>query len=273
MHCPTALAFQAFLEVDERPACRGAGTAGRARTHPPRRGTLQFPEWLNVVAAVFLAVSLTSAIVVIADVLLAGHRQAMWIMDVVWPVTALWAGPFGLYAYFRWGRAGERSKVMEAKQHGEEPPSKRQPFAVLTGKGATHCGSGCTLGDVVAELLILVVPLSLFGKKIFGAWVYDYVLAFSLGIAFQYFTIKPMRQLSVKEGLKAAVKADALSLTAWQVGMYGWMAIATFAIFGHEIGKGTVVFWFMMQIAMFCGFATSYPVNWWLLKHGVKGTM
>lgn len=222
---------------------------------------------------VFLAASFVSAAVIVLDLFLAGHRQSMWIMDVVWPVTALWSGPFGLYAYHRWGRAGERGAVVAAHQHGAEPPNQRQAFPVLTAKGASHCGSGCTLGDVLAELLILVVPFSLFGKKIFGAWVYDYVLAFSLGIAFQYFTIKPMRGLSVKDGLKQALKADTLSLTAWQVGMYGWMAVATFVIFGHELGKGSPVFWFMMQIAMFFGFATSYPVNWVLLKRGIKEAM
>jgi hypothetical protein len=27
------------------------------------------------------------------------------------------------------------------------------PFPVMVGKGALHCGSGCMLGDVAAELL------------------------------------------------------------------------------------------------------------------------
>jgi len=62
-------------------------------------------------------------------------------------------------------------------------------------------------------------------------------------------------------------------LTAWQVGMYGWMAIATFLIFGHEIEKTNPVFWFMMQIAMLIGFLTAYPVNWWLLRAGLKEKM
>jgi hypothetical protein len=226
-----------------------------------------------MVAAVFLAASGASAVAIVIDLFLASHRQSMWIMDVVWPVTALWSGPIGLYAYYRWGRAGERRVVMAAKEHHEKPPNKRQSFSVLTAKGTTHCGSGCTLGDIVAELLVLAIPLTLFGKKIFGAWLYDYILAFSLGIAFQYFTIRPMRGLSVKDGLKQALKADALSLTAWQVGMYGWMALATFVIFRHEISKASPVFWFMMQVAMFFGFATSYPVNWLLLKRGVKEAM
>ena len=29
----------------------------------------------------------------------------------------------------------------------------------------------------------------------------------------------------------------------------------------------------MMQIAMLCGFATSYPVNWWLIRAGIKERM
>lgn len=35
----------------------------------------------------------------------------------------------------------------------------------------------------------------------------------------------------------------------------------------------TVVFWFMMQIAMMIGFCTSYPANWYLVKKGVKHAM
>ncbi|MEO8630319.1 MAG: DUF4396 domain-containing protein, partial [Betaproteobacteria bacterium] len=44
-------------------------------------------------------------------------------------------------------------------------------------------------------------------------------------------------------------------------------------ILGHELPKSSPVFWFMMQIAMLFGFLTSYPVNWWLLRTGIKETM
>lgn len=43
-----------------------------------------------------------------------------------------------------------------------------------------------------------------------------------------------MRGLRLTAGLFEAVKADTLSLTAWQVGMYGYMvAFAHFLIFGE----------------------------------------
>ena len=32
-------------------------------------------------------------------------------------------------------------------------------------------------------------------------------------------------------------------------------------------------YWLMMQIAMVCGFATTYPVNWLLIRFGVKERM
>lgn len=229
-------------------------------------------DTLTSIAIVALGVAVACALIIVTDVAL-GRKQRMWIMNVVWPVTALWAGPLGLLAYFKYGRASAASRVEQAKQAGQTPPHKRQPFGVQAGKAATHCGAGCTVGDLAAEFLALAVPLRLFGKPIFGTWVYDYVLALIFGIAFQYFTIKPMKDLSPGEGLKAAVKADFLSLTAWQLGMYGWMAIASFAIFHHELSQTSPVFWLMMQLAMLAGFVTAYPVNWWLLRRGIKEKM
>lgn len=117
----------------------------------------------------------------------------------------------------------------------------------------------------------------IFGERIFAVWVVDYIFAYAFGIVFQYFTIVPMSGLSLGQGLIAAIKADTLSLTAWQVGMYGFMGIAYFLIFRHGFGvkldTKTAEFWFMMQIAMICGFMTAYPVNWWLIRTGVKEKM
>ncbi len=120
------------------------------------------------------------------------------------------------------------------------PSKRRTPFPVKVADGALHCGSGCTLGDIVAEWLVFAraggrglrsAGTGLFGEKIFATWIVDYLFAYAFGIVFQYFTIEPMRNLSVGQGMWEAVKADTLSLTAWQVGMYGFMAFAYFYLF------------------------------------------
>jgi hypothetical protein len=229
------------------------------------------PAWLHPIAVLSLFICAACALVIAADIAF-GHRQKMWIMNIVWPVTALYSGPLGLAAYYGFGRLSTQHRAMEARQRGEEEPGKKKPFWQMVAIAATHCGSGCTLGDIAAGWLMFAFPLALWGQKIFGEWVVAYIFAYTFGIAFQYFTIVPMRGLQVGDGLIAAAKADTLSLTAWQVGMYGWMAIVHFVLLG-EIPKTNPVYWFMMQIAMLAGFLTSYPVNWWLVKSGVKEKM
>jgi hypothetical protein len=230
------------------------------------------PTWLHTLSVVslFLAGICTAAIVI--DIL-AGHKQHMWIMNLVWPITALYAGPLALWAYYRVGRLSTHQRMHSAKEQGREPAAKQKPFWQKVALGSTHCGGGCSIADIVGEWGLLLFPITLFGQKIFGAWAVDYVLALIFGVFFQYFSIAPMRNLDFGEGMKQAAKADFLSLTAWQVGMYGWMAIVTFAIFGHEIPKTNPIFWFMMQLAMIAGFLTSYPINWWLLRKGIKEAM
>jgi hypothetical protein len=152
-------------------------------------------------------------------------------------------------------------------------------------KGTNHCGAGCTLGDIVVEWLTFAMPAiavyfgwgSLFAEKTFAVWIPDFLLAFLFGVIFQYFTIKPMRKLSPVEGMVAALKADVTSIAAWQIGMYGVMALIQFAWFRGTFGGIAPVaspeFWFAMQLAMLGGFATSYPVNWLLVKRGWKEKM
>ncbi len=230
------------------------------------------PQWLESLAVVSLLAAACSAVVIASDIV-RGNRQHMWIMDVVWPITALWSGPIGLWAYFRFGRKTTHRRVEEAKSRGEKNPGKERPKPEAVAIAASHCGAGCSLGDIIAEWIHFAVPFTVAGVAMFGAWTLDFVLAYLLGVAFQYFTIAPMRNLSFGKGLVQAVKADTLSLTAWQVGMYGWMAIVRWVIFREEIPKTDPAFWFMMQIAMAAGFLTAYPVNWWLLSKGIKEKM
>ena len=83
-----------------------------------------------------------------------------------------------------------------------------------------------------------------------------------------------MRNLSVGQGIWAAIKADTLSISAFQIGMYGWMALVFFKWFpGPHLHPNQPSYWLMMQIAMICGFITSLPVNWFLVKIGWKEAM
>lgn len=91
---------------------------------------------------------------------------------------------------------------------------------------------------------------------------------------FQYFVIAPARHLRAGEGLRLAAKADFLALTALEIGLVGWMAIMQLVLFtSPHLPTDSAAFWFMMQVGMLIGFITTYPVNWWLIRHGIKDIM
>lgn len=236
---------------------------------------IAFPPIIHILAVTSIIMAVVCSLLIAVDQLF--RPQRMWIMGIVWPLTTLFGSLLWLAAYFRWGRTPADESNHDAESN--------TPMPVSVGKAASHCGAGCALGDLLAEWLAWGFPALaavfgwhwLFAEKIFAVWIFDFVLAFLIGIAFQYFTITPMRDIRVRDGITQAIKADVTSISAWQIGMYGMMALIQFGWFKHAFGATAPVnspeFWFAMQIAMIAGFMTSYPVNWLLVAKGVKERM
>ena len=189
----------------------------------------------------------------------------MWIMNLVWPITCLYAGPFAAGFYWIWNRAprsGERDGGSQAAK-----PLWRSALV-----GAAHCGAGCTLGDLAGDMAVSSLALRVFGSGLSAKLLLAFVFAYALGIFFQFFAIAPMRHLGFRAGLVAAIKADTASLIAFEVGMFAWMLISqTWLI--PDVGPDRWIYWFMMQIAMLFGIGTALPVNAWLIRKGVKEAM
>jgi hypothetical protein len=213
------------------------------------------PGWLIPLSwgAVLLGIATATALAV--DV--ARHPQRMRIMNVVWPITGLYFPVIGWVLY----------RTLGGHRH-----DRSMPASVFL--STLHCGSGCVLGDVIGAPLVFAAGWTLFGKRLFADYVVEFALAYLFGIAFQYFPIRAMRQVSPGAAVLDAVKADTLSLVAFEIGMFGWMAVVSLVLFAPEpADPSDVVFWFLMQIAMVLGLATSYPANWLLIRAGVKSAM
>ncbi|HVW85944.1 MAG TPA: DUF4396 domain-containing protein [Bryobacteraceae bacterium] len=216
------------------------------------------PYWLIVVSEVCLVVAIGCAVLILFDII-RGHRQKMPVMNVVWPITALYLGPVAVWAYWTFGRSS-----------GE---SKQKSFARMVFLGDSHCGAGCSIGDFAGEWMVFFVGLKIAGSVLFANYVVDFAAAYLLGIVFQYYAIAPMRNLHGWPGIRAAIKADTISLAAFEVGMFAWMAFSSKVLFQPRVEPTSPVYWFSMQIAMIIGFLTAYPANWWLIRHGWKEKM
>lgn len=243
---------------------------------------VRYPEWLHALAWFALAIAFLSGLIIIFD-MLRGHRQKMWIMHLVWPITALYWGPLAVWGYFKYGRLGTVEHMQQVKAHIGEQRMKqmeeqaKQENRVLppqVGVGVSHCGAGCTLGDITGEWLVFMLGLSFAGSAFTTDLVLDFLFAWTFGVVFQYFTIAPMRGEKGLKGIFSAVKADTFSIVAFQIGLFGWMALSHFVFFPspHTL-PDEAVHWFMMQVGMILGYFTSWPANHLLLKVGWKEKM
>lgn len=246
-----------------------------------------YPQWLHILAWAYLSLSFACAAIMIIDEF--RRPQKMMIMNFVWPITALYGGPVALWAYFisgpkltKWHHQQMKQEIQAELQRenvtGIQPMSESSdgsgPSREQVAVGVSHCGAGCTLGDIGAEWWVFLMGLTFAGGVFETRILLDFLLAWGFGVVFQYLTIAPMRGLSLGKGILQAMRADTLSIVTFEMGLFAWMALTNFVLFpAPHVYPTEAVFWFMMQIGMILGFFTSYPANVFLLKSGWKEKM
>lgn len=216
---------------------------------------------LNAVAWVALALAFACAALILWNIFGRGNRLRMRVMEWVWPISALYWGPVAVHLY---------------RRRDEVSP----PRWVPSWKGTAHCGAGCTLGDIGGEWIVYLTAWSIpvFGSEsantLMAMFAADFALAWTLGIAFQYFSIVPMREgVGRAEGIWLAIKADTLSIVSFQVGLFAFMALYHLVLFQPPLTTASPGYWMMMQVGMIVGFFTAWPVNVWLIRCGWKEEM
>ncbi|KAI6824491.1 hypothetical protein KC343_g184 [Hortaea werneckii] len=260
------------------------------------------PTALVIISSVSIGLgAIASAWILLDIVWRRGWQSMMYIMIPVYVINALYLWPITLWVYVKYGRPpppqkhretgtkeahqpptantsgtggemkqGEGNEEQRGHEHHQEG-SGRPIFATVT-VGVCHCGAGCVLGDIVGEWLVYGTNAA-FGsppRLLWAEMLVDFGFAFLFGIVFQYFSIAPMAGEYGPKIVYRALKADALSLLFFEIGLFSWMAIFQIAIFSWELEMPTVTYWWMMQIGMFLGHWTGVPINWWLIKSRVK---
>ncbi len=242
-------------------------------------------DTIRIISYITIIIGIISALVILIDVM--KNPQPMTIMNIVWPIQGLYLGPFAIWFYWVMGRSKANSNHSDHDHehdhsshegHDHESMHGDKPFWQSVFVSTSHCSSGCTMGDAVGAPFVLLTGLTIAGSTLFAHYTVEFILAYIFGVFFQVFSIVPMDRkmggsMSWGKGFVEAIKADTLSLIAFEIGMFGWMAIAHYLLFTKPPEPNTAIYWFMMQVAMILGTATSYPANWLLVKGGIKEGM
>lgn len=230
---------------------------------------------LENVSWIAIVIGILQLIIIAVDVYI--HPQKMMpIMKIVWPLTGLFFPIIGSWAYYKLGKtkSGTDHKEADHHNHGDSNHAhENKPFWESVFVSTTHCSGGCALGDMIGAPIVFLTGFTIAGMTLFADYAVEFILAYLFGIAFQYYGMGFNVHESPGKSLKDAIKADTISLISFEIGMFGWMALVHYVLFVQTPEPDSPVFWFMMQIAMVIGFATSYPANWLLVKKGIKHAM
>jgi hypothetical protein len=169
------------------------------------------------------------------------------LMQVVWMLTVLYAGPLGLAVYAWSGRAQIRTDSLARRAC----------------RSVAHCFAGCGMGEV-AGVFIAAGLLALDAAWVAGL---SFTLAYVAGFAL---TVGPLMEegMSFAAAFKDAFVAETASITTMEV-----FAIGTDLLIAGDATLGEPLFWGGLAFSLAVGFAAAYPVNVLLIRFGVKEGM
>ncbi len=131
-----------------------------------------------------------------------------------------------------------------------------------------HCVAGDGLGILAAAVFSRLLQLP-------TGWdlAAEYLVGFLFGwTVFQGLFMRGMTGGSYVTALQHTLVPEFLSMNGVMAGMAPTMTIAMSRLTGVS-SPASPGFWFIMSMALTAGFGLAYPINWWLVKVGLKHGM
>lgn len=218
---------------------------------------------LDVFLWIWFALTALSVAYVAYDQLKGGSAQkenslAMKTMRWGWVLLTLYTGVFGLVIYWFLHRASTRET-----SEPSEPPLWKQSV-----ESTIHCAAGDATGILLAAAVTtgLGLPMNL-------EVMVEYAAGFAVGLfVFQALCMKSGGDGNYGRAVKSTLLAETLSMNALMSGMIPVMVI----LMSRDMSAmepSSPRFWGTMSLAFVVGTVTAYPVNWWLVKRGLKHGM
>ena len=147
--------------------------------------------------------------------------------------------------------------------HATKPlqPSKQVSHFKLAMSATIHCLLGCGLGEIAGMIIATAIGLNMINATILGV-----MLGFVAGLALG--TIPLIRsKFTLGQALKTVVIAEGLSIVVME----------TFEVITQAVIPGVMtasladpVFWLGMIASLIVGFVAAFPVNYVLVKKGIR---
>ena len=171
-------------------------------------------------------------------------------------LVTLYMGPLGLLLY-----------VMADK---EPATGTHEQFVAPLWKQGVGSTVHCAAGDATGIIAVAVVT-ALLGLPMWLDLILEYLFGFLFGLLiFQALFMRAAMGGTYRENVRRSFMPELLSMNAMMAGMAPMM---TFLMMGRDMRAmwpAEPLFWFVMSLSVIVGFVLAFPVNLWLVRHGLK---
>src|ERR1700738_1216553 len=209
---------------------------------------------IDYVVYAWLAVALMSTAYVAVDQF--RHNPEATVMKWGFVLVTLYMGPIGLLLY-----------VMADK---EPTPGTHEAFVAplwKQGVGSTvHCVAGAATGNLLAAAVT-----ALLGLPMYADLLVEYATGFLCGLLiFQSLFMRAIMGGTYRENVRRSFLPELLSMNLMMAGMAPVMTTLMMGRDMRAMWPGEPLFWFVMSLGVTVGFLVAYPINLWLVAHGMK---
>ena len=200
-------------------------------------------------------------------------RQPMisYLMKLAWIIVVLITGPIGVWAYYQTYKGYGIKIAMGDWQR----PLWVQALVSTISSLAFGAGAMIAIAYLLLRtgtpLLMLEGPLFVFGNAMLLAMIISYLGAFLLNsLLFVPNMLRMGKRMNYLEAIRESIPLVFLSMTAVSIGMMGsmwWFMMEYLPMMPEE----SEILWFgFTYLATVVGLITAYPVNWLLVRGGLK---
>jgi len=183
------------------------------------------------------------------------NTPTSWVQRLAWTLVAFYTGPIGLFVYF-----------LACRSPG---PGMHDAFTRALWKQGVNSEMHCLAGDATGIVIAAaIVPVFMLPNGI--DLLIEYTSAFSVGLlVFQALMMTDMYGGNYLLAVRKTFFAETVSMNMVMVRMIPTMVVLMRRWpASHDPRQPT--FWFVMGMAAIAGGLTAYPINWWLVKNGLK---
>jgi len=210
--------------------------------------------WIDVVLLGWFTLVLISVVYVANDAF--RRLPEPTVIKWAWVLTTLYLGPIAAIFY-----------ILADK---EPRPGEHEKFVAPMWKQALGSTLHCVAGDATGVIFAATVT-GLLGLPMWFDITAEYVFGFGFGLfIFQSLFMKDIMGVTYLTALRQSFIPEWVSMNAMMAGMFPVMVSVMMGRDMRAMDPHQLLYWGTMSLAIGVGFVFAYPVNWWLVRKGLK---